>query len=36
MQKQHQRQHKVELVANLKSQFDSAKALLVAITRVLA
>ncbi|MGL2821188.1 50S ribosomal protein L10, partial [Helicobacter pylori] len=26
MQKQHQRQHKVELVANLKSQFADAKA----------
>lgn len=29
MQKQHQRQHKVELVANLKSQFVDAKALLI-------
>ncbi|PXA17135.1 50S ribosomal protein L10, partial [Staphylococcus pseudintermedius] len=29
MQKQHQRQHKVELVANLKSQFADAKALLI-------
>lgn len=29
MQKQHQRQHKVELVANLKSQFADAKAFLI-------